>query len=296
MSDVQPNANQRSRNWCFTLNNPTADEEQAISDLLSDAGRVQRHIRFAVIGRETGAMGTPHLQGFYVFEHALRLATIKNLPGMSRAHLECARGSIQQNVVYCSKEGNARTYGEVPSQGARSDLVRVAALVSEGKSLTEIAEESPVEFIKFSKGISALIALRQPSRTWKTEVYWYYGPTGTGKSRRAFEQAAEDSSYYVKDPSTKWWDGYDGQSTVIIDDYRTDFCTFSYLLRLLDRYPMRIEFKGGYTQFLARKIIITTPKEPRETWNLKSEEQLEQLVRRVDHIMHFANTIFNPSI
>jgi hypothetical protein len=194
---------------------------------------------------------------------------------------------VDQNIEYCSKEGDYQQFGEKPAQGKRSDLDEVVTLVSDGKRIREIAEECPIQFVKFHKGIERLIALKQPSRAWKTEVYWFWGATGTGKSKRAFEMGAE-SSFFVKDPLNKWWDGYEQQDVVIIDDYRRDFSTFASLLRLMDRYPMTVEAKGSTVNFASKVLIITTPKSPSETWEGRTEEQLGQLMRRIEHVVHFA--------
>lgn len=50
------------------------------------------------------------------------------------------------------------------------------------------------------------------------ECQLFVGPTGTGKSRRAWAEAGMDA--YIKNPNTKWWDGYKGQDHVIIDEFR----------------------------------------------------------------------------
>ena len=86
---------------------------------------------------------------------------------------------------------------------------------------------------------------------------------------------------------SKWWEGYDAHETVIINDYRKDFCKFSELLNLLDRYPYRIECKGSSRQMLAKTIVITTPKSPEETWKNRTDEDLTQLMRRIDKVLFF---------
>lgn len=286
----------RKRRYCFTLNNYSPEEHTTVRNSFSDAGRGLYHIKYAIFGLETGDSGTPHLQGFISLEKPQSLQSVKAIPGLERAHFEACRGGISDNINYCSKDGNFEEFGNRPIQGSRTDLIRVAELVQKGNTVKTIAEECPIEFIKYSKGIEKLCMLRQPFRQWKTEVYWFYGPTGTGKSKTAFEIAATETSYYVKDPSNKWWDGYNGQDVVIIDDYRRDFSTFASLLRLLDRYPFSVETKGGTTQFLGRKIIITTPKDPEETWAGRTLEDIAQLKRRLTEVRLFDNHIFNNAI
>jgi len=134
----------------------------------------------------------------------------------------------------------------------------------------------------------AAIELHSSARSFKTEVYWYYGPTGTGKSRAANVEAPHA---YWKSPVDKWWDGYSGQEDVIVDDYRRDLCTFATLLRLFDRYPLRVEYKGGSCEFRSKRIFITSPKSPKDTWTEgekpRTDEDIQQLLRRITKIVHF---------
>ena len=72
--------------------------------------------------------------------------------------------------------------------------------------------------------------------------FWYYGPPGTGKSWTA---RTENPDAYIKDQS-KWWDGYTGQETIILDDMDSD-CLSHYLKLWMDKYKTYGEFKGGKT-------------------------------------------------
>lgn len=273
---------ERSRSVCFTLNNYTDDELSGVREYLGSD-----QVKYAGFGREVGEEGTPHLQGFICFKNPKMYSAIKRIPGFERMHFENMKGTVDQNITYCSKGGLFEEYGVKPQQGKRSDLDEVIALVSDGKRLRDVSEECPIQFVKFHKGIERLISLRAPSRNFKTQVYWFWGGTGSGKSKKAFEMAAE-TSFYVKDPLNKWWCGYEQQDVVIIDDYRRDFSTFAQLLRLFDRYPMTVEMKGSTTNFCSKKIIITTPKSPIATWEGRTEEDHGQLLRRIDEITHFA--------
>jgi hypothetical protein len=157
--------------------------------------------------------------------------------------------------------------------------------IRRGGTNREIFEADPTNYIKYTRGILASRILFQGSRDYKTEVFWCYGETGSGKSRWASEQYP---TAYWKAPTSKWWCGYDQHDAVIIDDYRRDFSTFGDLLRLFDRYPLIVETKGGSVQFLAKTIVVTTPKNPRDTWDSRTEEDIQQLLRRITEIKHFA--------
>lgn len=127
-------------------------------------------------------------------------------------------------------------------------------------------------------------------RTSKPTVYWFHGPTGCGKSWNAFQMAAAASEDpYVTNEATGghwWWDGYDGHKFVICDDFRKSFISWAQLLRLLDRYPYQVEFKGGYTQLLATTIVITCAFSPTELY-ADLNEDINQLLRRIDHIVEY---------
>jgi hypothetical protein len=136
----------------------------------------------------------------------------------------------------------------------------------------------------YTRGIRSLVQLGIPKRAHKSIVHWYWGPTGTGKTRLASEESPDA---YWKSSAHQWWDGYDGVSDVIIDDYRASFCPFNELLRLLDRYPYQVQVKGATQQLNAKRIFITTPKDPRSTWASRTDEDIAQLERRIEIVKFF---------
>jgi len=159
------------------------------------------------------------------------------------------------------------------------DLVK--DLVRSGAKIKTVIEETPsYQGLAFAMKAIPYFEIK---RTWVTEINWYWGETGTGKSRAAFEEAGEDSYSPV---SYKWWDGYDAHENVILDDIRADFCSYNQFLQLFDRYPMRVECKGGSRQFLARKIWITSPFDP-EAFFQMSGEAIVQITRRITTVKRF---------
>lgn len=167
-------------------------------------------------------------------------------------------------------------------QGKRKDIDAVRDLIKDGGSVRQVIETCG-SYQSLSFGIKA-IAYFEARRSFKTEVYWYYGSTGTGKSHMAWEEAGSDAYTPV---SSKWWEGYDGHEHVILDDIRADWCPYNMFLQLFDKYPMRIECKGGSRQFVSKKIWVTSPYPPNAFFQM-SDEAITQITRRLTVIKEFS--------
>ena len=113
--------------------------------------------------------------------------------------------------------------------------------------------------------------------------YVFWGPSGLGKSRRAWDEATLEA--YSKNPRTKWWDGYRGQPNVVIDEFRGGI-DVSYLLRWLDRYPVCVEIKGSQLPLDATTFWITSNLDPRSWYPDLDEDTKQALLRRLT-ITHF---------
>lgn len=296
MQDTPISAKTSAKNWVFTYNNYEPDR---IRDILASI-----ECTYIAYQGEIGESGTPHIQGMVSFEKRQSFAQIKSIfstaiGSPSPVHFEVMRGTIAQSVDYCSKSESAdptlpfTERGCRPAgKGDRSDLRAIAAAIKSGQSERDIFEADPQGYLKYSTGIKRAIYLCSTNkRTWETQVLWFYGPTGTGKSRTAHEEAPDA---HVQSGNDYWWDGYTGQPDVIIEDYRADFCKFSELLRLLDRYPHQVQIKGGKVHMLARRIFITTPKPPRDTWTNQTDEAIGQLLRRISEVRYFP-ALFAPT-
>jgi len=128
--------------------------------------------------------------------------------------------------------------------------------------------------VRYGRGVERYIALMNDGvRDWMTEAWAFYGPTGTGKSRRALWLSKREAAKFGQEPywlvkpgggGTVWWDGYDGHAIVVIDEFY-GWIPYDTLLRLLDRYPMRGEGKGTTVNLVPRMVIITSNSAP-EAW------------------------------
>ena len=289
-----PTRSPRHRAFCFTCPNYNETNRECLASLERDG--IARYICYQ--GERAPSTDTPHLQGYIVLANPRTFDGTRELLG-PRFHLEVARGTTEQNVEYCSKSESRDTQcgfgfvehgdresviGTGSGSGTRTDLAVVAKRLRDGETEAEIAEDHPASYIMYTRGIRAFAQLHLPRRSAKSIVHWYWGPTGTGKTRLASEESPDA---YWKSAAHHWWDGYDGVSDVIIDDYRASFCQFNELLRLLDRYPYQVQCKGSTVQFNAKRIFITTPKDPRETWQSRTSEDIAQLERRIEIVKFF---------
>lgn len=109
-------------------------------------------------------------------------------------------------------------------------------------------------------------------------VYVYCGKPGTGKSRRAWAEAGMDA--YPKDPLTKFWDAYQGQKHVVIDEFRGGV-DIAHILRWTDRYPLIVGTKGSATVLKAEKIWITSNLHPTLWYPQVCDDTKNALLRRL---------------
>lgn len=265
--------NTRSRGWCFTCNNYTDDDIVMINDVSSLS-------QYLIYGKEVAGTGTPHLQGYIYFENAKSFSKVQKI--MPRGtHLETQKGTAVEASDYCKKENEFKEFGTLPAQGKRSDIDLIKEAVASGRGMREIVDlTNSYQSIKMAE---VLLKYKEKPRSFKPIVKWFYGSTGTGKTKTAYELLGEDM--YVAMATGKWWEGYDAHKKVLIDDMRGDFMKFHELLRLLDRYAYKVETKGGSRQFLADEIIITSCFHPKDLFNTR--EDIHQLIRRIDEIKEF---------
>lgn len=266
----------------FTLNNWTALEYSSLT---------QWTPTWLVIGKEVGEDGTPHLQGAAILGKQMTLAGLKKIPGLARAHIEPMMGTPQHNLVYCTKQdGAAFQFGTMPAPGKRNDLQEAYLSLREGSTMKQLALHHGVEVIKYAKGLTICRSLLAKPRTRPPKIIWLFGPTGVGKTRSAIDISDQyfAGDYWMSADGLQWFDEYDGQRVAILDDFRGKHCSFSFLLRLLDRHSLRVPFKGGYVQWTPELIFITCPYSPDTVFEVRGKhmpEDLQQLVRRITKVI-----------
>jgi len=228
------------------------------------------------------------LQGYVRFGVAVGVSKLQiALPGL---HAEGARGTEAQCIAYCSKEasraGDPFRFGSASRPGRRVDLEIIKEKVLRtGRIDVETIDQCSYQDLRFAELLRKYSKMK---RDWSVTVLWFHGSSGSGKTRKAYEMYPKA---WMSSRSLKWWDGYDGEEEVIVDDFRRDFCTFHELLRILDRYPFRCEVKGGSVQLLAKVIVITCPWAPDVLYQSRTAEDLGQLMRRITEVRQFGEVV-----
>lgn len=257
----------RSRNFTFTHNNY---ENTDVEDNLE--------CRYIVYGKEVGKKcGTPHLQGFVCFQTMKsKKQVIKLMPG---CHIEVARDAVAA-IEYCKKDGDVTERGEPPCSRAekgakekrRWDEIHQAA--EEGR-FEDIDPEIRVKYDCNIERIRGRALKRRKLEDTEQVHEWYYGASGTGKSRKA---RTENPLAYLK-MCNKWWDGYEDEDVVLIEDLDKNHSVLCHHLKIwADRYPFRAEMKGSGAVIRPGKIIVTSNYSPEEIWS--EAQDLEPIRRR----------------
>lgn len=276
----------RSRSFVFTWNN---------YDDLSLLVLAAVDCKYLIYGKEVApSTGTPHLQGYVVFQNARSLSSVvKKLKG---AHVEIARGDADQNYAYVTKAGDFTEIGDKPLSAVDAGLKGVAARAQKNKrllngSLMDLVEtgELPLNQVPLIKKARMILAAEGVPYTHSdVRGIWYWGPPGTGKSRLARDSWPDA---YLKQQN-KWFDGYEGQDTVILDDLDTD-CLGHYLKIWMDRYACTAETKNGMTQLRHHRFVVTSNYSIDELF--KDAPVMAAAIKRRCVVKHFGEHQFNPA-
>lgn len=215
--------------------------------------------------------------------------------------------SEQQAIQYIIKHGDFIEYNIDTSKYLKANTKKTATKPTKGifKQITDNIDISteykdillkyPDISLQHGRKIKEYIkdykeAHRPSHRDWVMNVSYLYGKTGTGKSKEAYKDYHPDTHYILSRPQggNIWFDGYSGQETIIIDDFSHSDYKLSYLLNLLDRYPMQLPVKGGFTPMIAKNIIITSNYSPHSIYKgVDNPEHREALFRRISTYIEY---------
>ena len=260
------------RSWTFTINNPTDDDNPAKWD----------DVQYMIYQKEVSKTGTPHLQGYVHFPKNKTNVATKKLN--NKAHWELARGSVDQNAHYCSKPVKDCTCihckdldpamrlagpfesGTRPQPGKRTDIEEFKDDVKAGKPLIDLVDTHMPLFLKYPSAVKQIRQIFLPDRKEQTELAIWYGAPGTGKTTEA--KAKWPDAFWLSQlgpKGTVWWDGYDGQETVIIDEFQ-GFIDIPTMCSLINHSPYTVNVKGTTAKFTTKLVVIISNLHPNKWW------------------------------
>lgn len=226
-----------------------------------------------------------HMHIFIIYKKATELAKSK----MEGAHVDIVRGTNEQARDYTKKEDHIIFEdGECPED-------RKTTTEKKGLSIKDV-EDTPWEELKLQRA-SAFRYFRdikseqineraRERRCFKPiEFYWFHGPTGTGKSRAAFEEGAYPVIY-----NNGFFSDWGENRILVIEETRGEI-PYAKLLQLADGYHGYYAFniKGGQRILDIDKLIVTSPLRPEECYprQCQKRDSIQQLMRRVTKLVFF---------
>jgi len=294
------------RYWVFTCNNYTDSNVDFIKNELSEIADFD----YVIVGYEVGEKGTHHLQGYAQFRKGIRFKRLRQLLdrrdfGGAYCSIERARGSAVQNRGYCWKgeaekmswptweteahpsalyfeRGNCQFND---NQGGRTDLVLIKDLLK-NNDIKAVKEEFFPQWVRYHKSFEKYLAEQDQThvrsykkRKFKSSVYVNTGPPGSGKTKYFWDKYDNmDTITYANG----FIIGYTGAPVVLFDDFESERVPRGLFLQLIDRYPMKVNVKGGSMEWNPETICITSNYDP-ESWYGYDLAVL----RRIDEINKF---------
>jgi len=257
---------------------------------------LRRVLRYFAYGLETcPETGNLHCQGFAIawkkMSHRTFRETIQtHFPG---AHVELMSGSLATNEHYCSKESALNEFGLPPTKsGEKHILVEYKHRLDNGEHPLEVAEDDKLfgTYCQYRGGIekyhSHMVSkrLKATPANFAPEVYYCYGPPGSGKTRWVHERESAIYSVPAGD-KFKWKDGYHGQEAVLFDNVQLDNIASTQFLMEIDRYYIQVPIKGGFVGWRPKRIYITSVCSIRNLATAFTHQ--DEFIRRVTNEMQF---------
>lgn len=301
----------RFKCWTFTLfidkidkdNNNVIDHVDI--DLFKshiEGNAKKKCIKYICFQKEiTPITGRYHLQGYlqYHTKHEATLKTTRKNLLYDWVHLEFSRGTDEENYNYCNKiksscEDTFYEYGiREECQGMRTDWSAINDMINDGYTLNEIMNEMPNK-IPYINCIEKRIQIFQRSilknkKYENVDVTVLTGDAGTRKTAKClYDQDNEPlKDVYQIEPDNEgnlWFDGYEGEKTLVIDDFYGNI-KYSFLLRLLEGHSQRLSVKGGFVYKNWNKVLITSNQHPAKWYSHFGITPA--LMRRINRCIHY---------
>lgn len=278
----------RARGWMLTIN----AEKHEKSEVDAILGSVPTA---AVYSEEAGSStGYQHYQVFAYWEGKTTGSRVRALFG--DAHCEPAGKPAVACAAYCSKDKTHLSgpywlgaYDTVPGMkptteqvGRKSKFSEAQQHIEEGWRYEDFLNDAEwmAWGLRHRQAIQDL-AMARNARLYgehdrEVSVDYVFGPAGSGKTKSVLDIFGRRSVFMADLGSAFPFDGYSGESVLLLDDFRSSII-FNDLLRILDCYPLRVNVKGSHSWACWTKVVISA--------NIPLTEQYPNLNERKDPLL-----------
>lgn len=288
-----------ARNYVFTL----FEDDQIYPDgpPLLTGSFWPSWLSFCVYQRELCPdTGRVHFQGYLECVGEKSFVQLHECDGLARASFQTRRGTQEQAIAYATKEDTRIEgpweIGHRKEQGRRNDMLADKDRMDSGMSFKRLAEESFSNFIRYGRAYKEYKRVVTKPRDFKPLVILIVGPSGTGKSRFATLLAQYLGSCYKlpKKASGPWFDDYDNQDVLLMDEFDGDVMRPTVFNEINDRYECVVPAHGSAGhQLVSRVHIIVSNYHPKYWWRKRSKDQVKQTVRRIDYVIKMIPPVVN---
>lgn len=244
---------------------------------------------YLVYGKEVGEKGTPHHQGFVVFKNQKRLSNMKDINGQAHWEIKSNKSTFAEASDYCKKDGDFVEYGTLPVEPrvkgneANSDKWRSINDKAKEGDLDWIDQKYPKVFNQSYKNLKQMkvdYMKRKPNLDAVCGT-WYYGPSGVGKTNLTTTLYPDA---YLKRAQNKWFDAYQQEEVIVVDDLDDSHAYMGYeLKKLADRYCYMVEVKNSSMYIRPKKCVVTSQYKIEEIWK-NDPKTIEALTRRFTQV------------
>ena len=283
-TSIQRKAKQtpQAKCWCFTINNPTAPIQWN-----------EATMSYLVYGKEVGKEGTPHHQGFVIFKKQKRLSNMKDINGQAHWEIKSSKSTYKQASDYCKKDGDFVEYGTLPEENyTKAGPKGNEANKAKWREINDKAKEGDLDWIDenhpkvFNQSYKNLKQMKVDYMKRKPNLpdvcgIWFHGASGVGKTHLITELYP---NAYLKRAQNKWFDAYQQEEVIVIDDLDDTHDYMGYeLKKLADKYCYMVEVKNSSMYIRPKLCVVTSQYTIDEIWK-KDRKTADALNRRFKSI------------
>lgn len=226
--------------------------------------------------------GHDHMHIFIMFSRKIALYKSKT----EGARIDIVTQTWWNALEYCKKQGMlVEEYGECPIRSANKKGISIKDVMEMDQTQILELRASSFNYVRNIRSELLNTQIRNAKHYAPIDFEWYYGPTGTGKSRKAFQEGATPIQY-----ANGFFTDWAGSKVLVYEEFRGQV-PYHLILQLTDAYHgyYCLNIKGGFRVLDIDKLIVTSPLRPEECYprQCQKRDSIQQLVRRITKLLHF---------